>query len=126
MRSAVHVDWDSLTWHDFVRGVSAYREYFSQQAREDAAYMRCYRLLQSDQSMLVRAGRSRQIVEFLNAWACRLKPEKAVPALRTWIRANAEPLEELALVTLADADVPPLAVLPEEVVSAADRGSVPE
>jgi len=38
------VDWRTLNWPDFVRAVEAYRDYFSQKAQEDAAYLRCYRI----------------------------------------------------------------------------------
>ena len=48
------VDWRTLNWPDFVRAVEAYRDYFSQKAQEDAAYLRCYRIPRGDTSMIDR------------------------------------------------------------------------
>lgn len=58
--------------------------------------------------MAARAGRSRQLVEFLNAWACRLDTKRAPAVFSQWIRAHAQQLEDLEPVTLTDDDVPTL------------------
>ncbi|TMM02948.1 MAG: hypothetical protein E6G10_08855 [Actinobacteria bacterium] len=102
------LDWNVLTWIEFVRGATAYRDHFSRQAREDAAYLACYRALRREDSMLARVGRSREIVTFLNAWACRLDSKKAPAVFRGWIYAHGSELEELGLVALTDRDVPSL------------------
>jgi len=103
-----NLDWSALTWAEFVRGVTAYRDQFSRQSREDAAYLRCYRILRGDDSMEARISHSRDIVTFLNAWACRLDSNKAPSAFRGWIYAHADQLEELELVAITDPDVPSL------------------
>jgi hypothetical protein len=103
------LNWSALTWPEFVRGVTSYREHFSRQAREDAAYLTCYQLLREDASMVARAGHSREIVTFLNAWACRLDSTKAPNAIQGWIRANATGLEQLERVRLIDQEVPGVA-----------------
>jgi hypothetical protein len=54
--------------------------------------------------MLARAGRSLDLVEFLNAWACRLDAKKAPPLLRDWIRAHVSELELLELLSVTDDD----------------------
>jgi hypothetical protein len=55
--------------------------------------------------MKARVSHSRDIVTFLNAWACRLDSKKAPAAFRGWIYSHADALEELELVALTDPDV---------------------
>ena len=102
---SVPLNWDELTWPELVRGVESYREHFSRQAREDAAYLECYSVLRDDGSMLERVDHSGEIVKFLNAWACRLSTERAPAAIHGWIAVNAAELERLASLSLTDEDV---------------------
>ena len=97
--------WDRVSWEDFVTGLVAYRDEFSERSDEDFAYLRCLNQLR-DRSMAEKSARSVHIVTFLNAWKCRLKPLESRMLLRDWIRDHAERLEALADVTALDDELP--------------------
>src|SRR4051812_17257210 len=88
------LQWDRLTWPEFVAKLEGYRENFSKKGREDPAYVRCLRIMQ-ERPMAQRAARARDIVLFLNTWACHLPREPAVQGMSRWIREHVEPLERL-------------------------------
>src|SRR5687768_8656259 len=85
--------WDRLGWDEFLVGLQAYRERFSEQSREDYAYLKCRRELLG-KSMLVKSAKAKVIVWFCNNWACHLSRE-APRVFGTWIRENAEALSAL-------------------------------
>jgi hypothetical protein len=99
---AADLGWSAVTWPDLVRGVTAYRD----RSAPQVAYLRCYRILRDDESMMARAGHSGDLVRFLNAWAARLDSKKAPAAFRGWITSHAGELERLDSIALTDPDVP--------------------
>lgn len=103
MGAMAPLHWDRLTWPEFVEKLEGYREDFSKQAREDTAYLRCVWIMR-ERPMTQRAARTRDIVLFLNTWACHLPREPAVQAMSSWIREHVEPLVRLESVGLADED----------------------
>jgi hypothetical protein len=95
--------WDRVQWPEFVAKLEGYRENYSGEGREDLAYVRCLRIM-SERPMAARAARTRDIVLFLNTWACHLPREDSIRLMSAWIREHVEPLEHLEGLRLADAD----------------------
>lgn len=102
--------WDRLTWLEFVQVLERYREDFSKQGREDVAYLRCLRIMR-ERPMAQRAARTRDIVLFLNTWACHLPREPSIQTMSSWIREHVDSLVRLEGVSLLDDDF--LARVPE-------------
>lgn len=97
--------WDRVTWDDFVTGLIAYRDEFSERSEEDFAYLRCLNELRG-RTMAERSAKAVHVVTFLNAWKCRLKPLESRMVLRDWIRANADRLDAVSGVTVLDDELP--------------------
>jgi hypothetical protein len=97
--------WHRMTWEDLLAAVELYQREFSGRAEEDAAYLRCVRLLEG-KPITARAAKSRDIVRFLNDWKCGVNKLATPPVLAEWIRAHAERLQALEARTIADADLP--------------------
>jgi hypothetical protein len=95
--------WDRVQWPEFVAKLEGYRENYSREGREDLAYVRCLRIM-SERPMAARAARTRDVVLFLNTWACHLPREDSIRLMSAWIREHVEPLEHLEGLRLADAD----------------------
>src|SRR6187455_1944121 len=82
------LDWEKVTWPDFVAGLEGYRDHFPRAVSgpevfpEDAA----------------------GIVALLNRWACRLSTERAPGALDSWLQEH--PLTELEPLTIAGPSLP--------------------
>jgi hypothetical protein len=94
-----------MTWEQFVAAAELYKQEFSKRPEEDFAYLRCLRLLEG-KSMAARAAKSRDIVRFLNDWKCGVNKHNTPPMLAAWIRANADRLDALADLAIADPAVP--------------------
>jgi hypothetical protein len=96
--------WDRMTWEEFLAAVEAYQREFSGRSEEDFEYLRCLRLLEGKQ-IEARAARARDLVRFLNAWKCGVNKDKTPPMLAAWMRENAERVEALEHLTIADPEV---------------------
>lgn len=90
-----------MTWADFLTAVERYKAELSKRPEEDFAYLRCLRLLEN-RSTAQRAAKSRDIVRFLNDWKCGVNNANTPPMLAAWIRQNADELNSLAHLTIAD------------------------
>jgi hypothetical protein len=97
--------WDRVRWPGFVAALEAYKEHFSGRSREDFAYLRCRKKLEG-RPVLECAARSRDIVKFLNDWACRVNSTDTPIMLAGWIRENADRLERLRGLTIVDDELP--------------------
>lgn len=92
---------DQVTWRVFVDALSVYKQRFSGKSGQDLAYVRCLTALEG-LSMSGRAGHAADIVAFLNSWAARVSRNEAPGMLGGWIREQAEPLQRVAGLTIAD------------------------
>jgi hypothetical protein len=82
------LDWDDVTWPDFVAGLEGFRDHFPRAATAPEP----------------RLESAAEIVGVLNRWACRLSTERAPGALETWLRAH--DLEEFEQLTILDPRLP--------------------
>jgi hypothetical protein len=97
--------WNDLSWASFVAGLEGYRDHYAAKTREDLAYIRCLKVMQ-ERLMRIRPARSRDLVLFLNTWACRLSSAQAPRLIADWTRAHLELLEELEPLTIIDPALP--------------------
>jgi hypothetical protein len=97
------LDWDRVTWPEFVEKLEGYRDDFSKRA--DPPYADSLQLL-AERPLVERAAGARDIVLQLNRWACRLPREPAVAATSRWLRTHGDELERLHEVRLADERFP--------------------
>jgi hypothetical protein len=82
------LDWDDVTWPDFVAGLEGFRDHFPRAATVPEP----------------RLESAAEIVGVLNRWACRLSTERAPGALEKWLRAH--DLEEFEQLTILDPRLP--------------------
>ena len=66
--------WADLSWDEFVGGLEGYRDHFSGKSREDETYVGCLTLM--ERKPLETRAEGRELVDFLNRWACRLSSVK--------------------------------------------------
>ena len=99
------LNWDELTWDEFVAGVRGYRDEFAPKGREDQAYLAGLTLVQ-EVPLPRRAERSREIVRLLNTWACRLSSSLTPGLLADWIRTRTAELRKLEALTIVDDELP--------------------
>lgn len=95
--------WETLDWSEFLAELELYRDRFMRGSVSDQelAYIKCMRAMEG-RSSADRASRTRALLDFLNQWECRLSRMTAEPLLRDWIRANADQLDELRELRVAD------------------------
>jgi len=82
------LDWEKVTWPDFVRGLEGFRDGFPRAA----------------QAPDPRPESAAEIIAVLNRWACRLSTKRAPGALEGWLENNA--LDRLAPLTITDPVLP--------------------
>jgi hypothetical protein len=82
------LDWDDVTWPDFVAGLEGFRDHFPRAAHAPDS----------------QPENAADIVAVLNRWACRLSSERAPVALEEWLRAH--DLTKFEALTISDPDVP--------------------
>lgn len=75
--------WNDLSWNAFVAGLQGYRDFYAAKSREDLAYLRCFKLMR-ERPLRIRPARSRDLVLFLNTWACRLSSGQAPGLIAEW------------------------------------------
>jgi hypothetical protein len=92
---------DQVTWSGFVDGLSVYKRCFSGKSGQDLAYVRCLTALEG-LSMTERAAHAADIVAFLNSWAARVSRQETPGMLGGWICEQADPLQRVAGLTIAD------------------------
>jgi hypothetical protein len=99
------LDWGGITWELFVRELQDFRErFYVGRSDEEHAYLRVREVL-ADKPYDVIAGHSRDIVWFLNQWACRLATEPATQAVSAYIAEHGRTLDEHRDSTITDARV---------------------
>ena len=82
------LDWEKVTWPDFVRGLEGFRDDFPRAAEAPEPH----------------PDSAAEIVAVLNKWACRLSSILAPPALDAWL--DSHELESLDGLTISDPRVP--------------------
>ena len=96
--------WTELSWDEFVTGLEGFRDYYSGKSREDETYVGCLALMQS-RPLQARAS-GRELVDFLNRWACRLSSVKTPGLIAGWAHDHMTHLEEFEPLTIIDAALP--------------------
>ena len=96
--------WTELSWDEFVGGLEGYRDFFSGKSREDESYFRCVELMQ-ERPLRARAE-GRELVDFLNRWACRLSSRSTPELIANWVQGHMARLEWFESLTILDPDVP--------------------
>ena len=96
--------WTELSWDEFVGGLKGYRDHYSGKSREDATYFRCLELMQ-ERPLRARAE-GRELVDFLNRWACRLSSLKTPDLIAGWAEGHMTHLEQFEPLTILDPDLP--------------------
>jgi hypothetical protein len=96
--------WTELSWDEFVGGLEGYRDYYSGKSREDETYLRCLELMQ-ERPLRARAE-GRELVDFLNRWACRLSSLRTPGLIAGWANGHMTRLERFELLKIFDADLP--------------------
>ena len=84
------LDWDGVTWDDFLAGLAGFRDNFTRAARAPDYH----------------PENAAEIVAVLNKWACRLSTAHAPGALESWLRAHTADLEALEPLTISDPHLP--------------------
>lgn len=82
------LDWEKVTWPNFVAGLEGFRDNFTRAATAPEPH----------------PENPAEIVRVLNTWACRLSSALAPPALEAWLEGQR--LEEYAKLTIVDPAVP--------------------
>jgi hypothetical protein len=95
------LEWDEVGWEAFVAALGVYKRRFAGSAGQDLAYVRCLGALEG-LSIRDRAARAEDIVKFLNSWAARVSRAETSVMLSAWIGQQADRLERLARLTIAD------------------------
>ncbi len=99
------MDWDSITWQTFQDVLIQYRtKFYRGRYNEEQHYLDIFQELVGV-PIRAKAIHSSSIVLFLNRWHCRLAADKASRAIRDWLLLEAENLERLVSVNIADVDV---------------------
>ena len=96
--------WTELSWDEFVTGLEGFRDYYSGESREDETYVECLALMQS-RPLQARAS-GRELVDFLNRWACRLSSVKTPGLIAGWAHDHMTHLEKFEPLTIIDAALP--------------------
>jgi hypothetical protein len=90
MQRMALLDWDELTWPDFVAGLEGFRDHFTRAARAPEHH----------------PANAAEIIVVLNRWACRLSIAHAPGTLESWLRAHAADLEKVQSLTISDPGLP--------------------
>jgi hypothetical protein len=101
MNPVALLDWSDVSWADFIAGLEGYRDHYAPKSREDLAYLRCLEAMQG-QPMSMRPAKSRELVGFLNTWACRLSSARAPTLIGDWLHARLDTLEDLEPLAITD------------------------
>jgi hypothetical protein len=96
--------WAELSWEEFVVGLEGYRDNYSGKSRGDEAYVGCLGLMQS-RPLRTRAE-GRELVGFLNRWACRLSSVKTPNLIAGWAHDHMSRLEQFEPLTILDEELP--------------------
>jgi hypothetical protein len=84
------LEWDRVTWDDFVAGLEGFRDSFTRAARAPDYH----------------PENAAEIIGVLNKWACRLSTARAPGALESWLRAHTTDLKEVESLTISDPRLP--------------------
>ena len=84
------IDWDEVSWADFVAGLEGYQDHFTR----------------ANQAPDRHPENAVEIIALLNKRACRLSTARAPAALESWLRAHAADLENVRPVTISDPRLP--------------------
>jgi hypothetical protein len=119
--------WTELSWDEFVTGLEGFRDYYSGKSREDETYVGCLALMQS-RPLQARAS-GRELVGFLNRWACRLSSVKTPGLIAGWADDHMSLLEQFEPLTILDAELPDhadeLGSLHDDLIAHVKAGGVP-
>jgi hypothetical protein len=94
------LDWDELSWADFVAGLEGYRNNFTNPGGE-RVYAGLIDVLQGE-PLATLPDRAADIVLLLNQWACRLSTARAPGALEAWLQDHVAALAEVEALTISD------------------------
>ena len=100
------MDWDSVTWASFIKGLTDYRdrEYLkASRVSGEHAYLSVLEEF-APLSILERRTHVDSLILFLNRWSCHFptKTAETRTALTRWIEREASALGEIATATLCD------------------------
>src|SRR5207342_3149004 len=73
-------------------------------SREDETYIGCLTLMEG--RPLQARAEGRELVDFLNRWACRLSSVKTPGLIAGWARDHMTRLEQFEQLTIMDAELP--------------------
>ncbi len=96
--------WADLSWDEFVAGLEGYRDHFSGKTREDETYIGCLTLMEG--RPLQARAEGRELVDFLNRWACRLSSVKTPGLIAGWAHDHMTSLEQFEPLTILDVELP--------------------
>jgi hypothetical protein len=94
------LDWDEVSWADFVPALEGYRDHFTRSSGE-RVYAGLLDVLQGE-PLATLPERAADIVLLLNKWACRLSSARAPGALEAWLRDQLDALAEVEALTISD------------------------
>ena len=118
--------WTDLSWDEFVGGLEGFRDHYSGKSREDETYLRCLELMQ-ERPLRARA-QGRELVGFLNRWACRLSSVKTPGLIAGWAQSQMTSLEQFEPLKIADTQLPDhadeLGSLHEDLIAHVKTGGV--
>ena len=119
--------WADLSWDDFAEGLEGYRDNYSGKSREDETYIGCLTLMEG--RPLQARAEGRELVDFLNRWACRLSSVKTPGLIAGWARDHMTRLKEFEALTILDAELPDhadeLGSLHDDLIAHVKAGGVP-
>ena len=95
--------WHALDWPAFLAELEAYRSRFLNGTVNDQErpYQTCFTAWVGKDAR-ARAERMRHLLDFLNAWECRLERWGAEKNIGAWINDHADELDQLQMLTIDD------------------------
>ncbi|HEY3070962.1 MAG TPA: hypothetical protein VGJ34_11675 [Gaiellaceae bacterium] len=95
------LDWDEVSWEDFVAGLEGYRDHFTRKGDGERAYAGLLDGIHGE-PLATLPERAADIVRLLNKWACRLSTARTPGALEAWLRDHLAALAEVESLTITN------------------------